>query len=265
MYAPYRPAPYARLNNFHGPKRQLLGNQAGYVPPAWRVAGPSSTGSVGGPNHLVKGKQAAQEPGSKIFLSRLPTDVGEKEVEELFKKTVGPLKESFLIYNSQGLSKGMAIVAFQRPGDAALARSKYDGKIVDGRRPIRIEIIVDSNAPTAQTPVSQPPSLFSRLAPVKTSNSPNPVQVSATGGPSLVSKRFTTQTRPLNHVTPVATQPSNDFPAPIPPRRYRQKKGPRRLNKKHPVHVPARPTTKEQLDREMEDYRASADLNGLAS
>jgi len=27
----------------------------------------------------------------------------------------------------------MAVVAFQRPGDAAIARAKYDGKIVDGR------------------------------------------------------------------------------------------------------------------------------------
>jgi len=52
--------------------------------------------------------------------------------QELFRKTVGPLKESFLIYNSQGKSKGMAVVSFQRPGDAAVARTKYDGKIVDG-------------------------------------------------------------------------------------------------------------------------------------
>jgi THO complex subunit 4 len=55
-----------------------------------------------------------------------------RSCQELFKKTVGPLKESFLIYNSQGKSKGMAIVSFQRPGDAVVARTKYDGKIVDG-------------------------------------------------------------------------------------------------------------------------------------
>lgn len=53
--------------------------------------------------------------------------------QELFRKTVGPLKDVFLIYNSQGRSKGMAIVAFQRPTDAAVARAKYDGKFVDGR------------------------------------------------------------------------------------------------------------------------------------
>ena len=46
---------------------------------------------------------------------------------------MGPLKESFLVYNSQGNSKGMAVVTFQRPGDALAAQAKYDGKIVDGR------------------------------------------------------------------------------------------------------------------------------------
>jgi RNA recognition motif-containing protein len=58
--------------------------------------------------------------------------VQQSPCQELFKKTVGPLKESFLVYNSQGKSKGMAIVSFQRPGDAVVARTKYDGKIVDG-------------------------------------------------------------------------------------------------------------------------------------
>lgn len=46
---------------------------------------------------------------------------------------MGPLRESFLVYNSQGKSKGMAVVVFQRPGDAVVARQKFDGKIVDGR------------------------------------------------------------------------------------------------------------------------------------
>ena len=53
-------------------------------------------------------------------------------LQMLFSKTVGPLKDNFMVYNSQGKSKGMAIVTFARPGDAALARSKYHGKIVDG-------------------------------------------------------------------------------------------------------------------------------------
>lgn len=75
MHTQYRPVPYARLNAFHGPKRQVLGNHAGVVPPAWRVT----------PGMLppgAKGKQVAQGiQDSKIFLSRLPLDVSESEVE----------------------------------------------------------------------------------------------------------------------------------------------------------------------------------------
>ena len=43
------------------------------------------------------------------------------------------MKESFLVHNSQGKSKGMAVVSFMRAGDAVIARTKYNGKIVDGR------------------------------------------------------------------------------------------------------------------------------------
>jgi hypothetical protein len=41
------------------------------------------------------------------------------------------VKEAFIIYNSSGKSKGMAIVTFHRPGDAAVAKAKYDGKFID--------------------------------------------------------------------------------------------------------------------------------------
>lgn len=53
-------------------------------------------------------------------------------MQELFNKTVGPTNNVFLIFNSQGHPKGMAVVSFQRAADAALAKEKYNGKIVDG-------------------------------------------------------------------------------------------------------------------------------------
>jgi THO complex subunit 4 len=53
--------------------------------------------------------------------------------QELFGKTVGPVESVFVVYNSQALSKGMAVVAFARAGDAVAARAKYHGKIVDDR------------------------------------------------------------------------------------------------------------------------------------
>ena len=78
MQAQYRPLPYARLNSFHGPKRQLLGNHAGQAPPSWKMGSVSSNQVTA---TLVSKGKAAQEQGSRIFLSRLPVDVGEKDVE----------------------------------------------------------------------------------------------------------------------------------------------------------------------------------------
>lgn len=54
-------------------------------------------------------------------------------LQDLMKKTIGPLKESFIIYNSSAASKGMAVVTFHRATDAAKAREKYHGKVIDQR------------------------------------------------------------------------------------------------------------------------------------
>lgn len=70
--------PYARLNTFHGPKRQLLGNHAGKPPPSWRTTAPTGPGQT---DATVSNGSPAREQGSRIFLSRLPVDVGEKDVE----------------------------------------------------------------------------------------------------------------------------------------------------------------------------------------
>ncbi|CAK5262149.1 unnamed protein product [Mycena citricolor] len=240
-----RHAPNARLNAFHGTKRQVLGNHAGRAPPAWRG---SNVGAYAKGKEVADGETAG---GSRIFLSRLPTDVGENEVEELFKKTVGPLRESFLIYNSQGRSKGMAVVTFQRPGDAAVAREKYDGKIVDGRRPIKIEIMVDSARPLHSIPTG-PPSLFERLRPGSDS------KIGAGGSSGGPSRFITPQTKKATNLAPPAPPPRPATPhnatlaAPVPPRR-RAKKGPKRLKKQW-----ATSRSKEELDKEMEDYRALA-------
>lgn len=226
---------YARLNTFHGPKRQLLGNQAGHTPPAWRMD------VVPTPGQVLQGQ--AVEQGSKIFLSRLPVDVGEKEVEELFKKTVGPLKDSFLIHNSQGKSKGMAIVSFQRPADAAVARTKYDGKIVDGRRPLKIEVIVDETVSNLGAPLRpQAPSLLNRLGEKaltgRVSDAPAPIP-----------------TQPRSRQNPPRFVPAFALAATTAPAKRRYKKGPKRIKKQY-IQV-----TRDQLDKEMEDYRAAATLN----
>ncbi|EGN92864.1 hypothetical protein SERLA73DRAFT_190445 [Serpula lacrymans var. lacrymans S7.3] len=235
MHAHQR-SPTGRFNSYHGPKRQLLGNHAGHVAPAWR------TGDIT-PN-------ANDKQGSKILLSRLPMDVGETEVEDLFKKTVGPLKEVFLIYNSQARSRGMAVVTFQRPGDAAIARAKYDGKFVDGRRPIKIEIIVDSQEPVrpSLTPPTAP-SLLNRLGGVAATKAaaaaavPPPLLPLPTGPIAKVAPKLIQARKPK--VIPV-----NSAAQAVVPHRVRQKKGPRRVKK-----------SLAQLDKEMEDYRAAVDYS----
>ncbi|KAG1736078.1 uncharacterized protein EDB91DRAFT_534840 [Suillus paluster] len=220
-----------RITSYHGAKRNLLGNQAGNVPPAWRDS-----------------KDKQKERGSKILLSRLPVDVGETEVEELFKKTVGPLKECFVIYNTQGRSKGMAVITFQRPGDAAAARAKYDGKLIDGRRPIKIEIIVDSDdAAAGSLPAPAPPipSLLGRIGKVA-------------GAPK--SGLLAPQSQILNiNVPPAGPQKIAVAPrivqtaATKPVARRRKKKGARRVNKSNVAQK-----SLAQLDQDMEEYKASA-------
>ncbi|OBZ65642.1 mRNA export protein mlo3 [Grifola frondosa] len=180
--------------------------------------------------------------GSKIILSKLPLDVVENEVEVLFTRTVGPVKDVFMVYNSQGKSKGMAVVSFQRPGDAVIARGKYNGKIVDGRRPIKIEIIVDEDGPqkiVTPPPNLQVPSLLQRLG----ATIPPPAQsIAKTMNPP-------TEPRKQSVVRVLPTGPRQ--PVTNPKVRLRTKKGPKRIQKLQKKSLA-------ELDQEMEDYRANA-------
>ncbi|KAF8578972.1 hypothetical protein K439DRAFT_1416659 [Ramaria rubella] len=154
-------------------------------------------------------------------MSQLPAEtVHERDIEELFAETIGPVFNVFIIYNSNGRSKGMAVVNFQRSGDAAEARKKYNGKIIDGRRPLKIELIIDPRDPPAKEK-----SLVDRLGSQLTSgSSETPPRAPKPG------KAF----NPASNVRPQA-------------QRRKIKKGPRRLKK-----------SVEQLDREMEVYMADA-------
>ncbi|KAF8648237.1 hypothetical protein AX16_006319 [Volvariella volvacea WC 439] len=259
-------------NNYHGPKRQLLGNNAGHVAPAWRTG--SIPGYSAGPAAQHQ-QRSQQQQGSKIFLSRLPMDVGEAEVEELFRKTVGPVSEAFLVYNNQGHSKGMAVVHFTRPGDALLARQKYDGKIVDGRRPIKIEIIHDGVPPKPQ-----PQSLLARLAPppplpisepvipdlpvIKTTQSTKSrhnkaaaVATATTQNASLSARSVTTTATTTTTTTrPVFLANGSGGGG----KKVRVKKGPKRVNKKKLIQAHK---SKEQLDMEMEEYNAQREADEI--
>ncbi|OCH85767.1 hypothetical protein OBBRIDRAFT_797835 [Obba rivulosa] len=235
---------HARLNTYHGPKRQLLGNQAGHAAPAWRVNQVAQAKKPGGPSTV--------DPGSRILLSRLPLDVSESEVQVLFTKTVGAVKDVFLVYNSQGRSKGMAVVTFQRSGDAAVARAKYNGKIVDGKRPIKIEIIVDEDVPGVKsTPQPQVPSLLQRLGGIAAPAS----QVKPTQN-GVIPNGTSHPPQSRKAVGKAAAAPRAAAQTSSTKAKLRAKKGPKRVKKK----------TVAELDKEMEDYRATADtdMNGTS-
>ncbi|KAL4249454.1 ALYREF mRNA export adapter [Abortiporus biennis] len=220
-----------RIKQYRSPKAQLVGHQPGHAAPAWK-----------GNQSTIQGKKA-KEQESKILLSRLPGDVTEDEVKVLFEKTVGPLKDLFLIYNSRGMSKGMAVVTFQRSADAGIARQKYHGKIIDSRRPIKIEIVKDEDITVSNAPPKvEVPSLLSRLG-----------NITSTTVTKAIPSQPRKQVAPAQ--TPIPARSSNQSIASRlqPRRKLRTKKGPRRVRK--------RPLSAAQLDEEMEDYRARADDN----
>ncbi|KAI0078319.1 hypothetical protein K474DRAFT_1660535 [Panus rudis PR-1116 ss-1] len=218
----------ARINSYHGPKKKLLGNKPGHAAPAWRT------------NNTAAGKKP--DLGSKILLSQLPLDVTAQEVQELLEKTIGPITDVFLIYTAKGTSKGMAIVTFKKAESAASARQKYNNKIIDGRRNIKIEIIKDEDeAPKAPTP--QVPSLLARLG-----VQPPAAPVAPTAPSSKRAAKASKQAAVASILPRIEPQPN-------PRKALRQKKGPRRLKK---AHIQKQPADKDTLDREMEDYRAAA-------
>ncbi|KAF8888552.1 hypothetical protein BD779DRAFT_1523636 [Infundibulicybe gibba] len=100
----------------------------------------------------------ASQPTDKIIVSNLPQDVNELQIKELFRTTVGPLREVTLHYDSAGRSKGVAAVHFQHKGDGTKAYQQYNNRLIDGKSPMKIEIVVDPARPVPQ-------SLASRVAP----------------------------------------------------------------------------------------------------
>jgi len=109
----------------------------------------------------TKPTSASPQPVEKIVVSNLPLDVNEAQVKELFQTTVGALREVNLHYDANGRSKGVASVIFQKKGDGNKAYQQYNNRLIDGKRPMKIEVVVDPSrlAPT--------PSLASRVAPVE--------------------------------------------------------------------------------------------------
>ncbi|KAF8549602.1 hypothetical protein OG21DRAFT_1421030 [Imleria badia] len=146
-----RPKNGRRLGRRSSAKAQVLGNPANA---AVRAATQNAAAAK-----VVAAANPTSQPADKIIVSNLPADVNEVQIKELFHSTVGPLREVTLHYDSAGRSKGIAAVHFQRKGDGTKAYQQYNNRLIDGKRPMKIEIIVD---PARPAPAQ---SLVSRVAP----------------------------------------------------------------------------------------------------
>ncbi|CED85176.1 RRM motif-containing protein [Phaffia rhodozyma] len=77
----------------------------------------------------------------KIIISNLPLDVDDQAVKDLFQSTIGPTRECYLAYDKNGKHKGVATVVFSRKGDAQKAFKTYNNRLVDGRTPMKVELV----------------------------------------------------------------------------------------------------------------------------
>ncbi|KAL7410776.1 hypothetical protein BDY24DRAFT_398447 [Mrakia frigida] len=82
-----------------------------------------------------------EQEAFKIIISNLPLDVDDNAVKDLFHSTVGPTKDCSLTYDRNGKHKGVATVVFQRRGDAQKAFKTYNNRLIDGRTPMKVEIV----------------------------------------------------------------------------------------------------------------------------
>ncbi|KAJ7078081.1 hypothetical protein C8R44DRAFT_825625 [Mycena epipterygia] len=149
-----RPKTDRRSSNRGKARAQVLGNPG--LSPATRARAKATP--------APKPAAPTSTPAEKIIVSNLPPDVNEAQVKELFHTTVGPLREVTLHYDAAGRSKGVATVLFSKKGDGNRAFQQYNNRLIDGRRPMKIEIVVDPSRP------APPATLASRVAPAPAAN-----------------------------------------------------------------------------------------------
>lgn len=63
--------------------------------------------------------------------------------KDLFASSVGPLRRVHLSYKANGQSTGNCTVEFQRADDANRAYQVYNNRLIDGKKALRIEVVVD--------------------------------------------------------------------------------------------------------------------------
>ncbi|KAF8609169.1 hypothetical protein BDV93DRAFT_518024, partial [Ceratobasidium sp. AG-I] len=264
-------------------RQRILGPSAARVPPAWRnnerythqrqqpapFLNESHLTSLGGGYANLP-----QQEGSKIYISHLPADVDDVDVQQLLTETIGPLIYSFVVYDVRGMTKMAAVASFVDPAHAAKAVELYNGKVIDGKEPIRVEQVGVN--PKARPPPPPPPPAGPsghrgnfRHNPVASTSRANPPpaansllnRVSQAPAPptSLLARVSARPVRPPpSKPSPQKkpqTQPLNVTPHP-PPKPKRVKKGPKRLQKV--TQAQTQKVTQQQLENELDQWRNAA-------
>jgi RNA recognition motif. (a.k.a. RRM, RBD, or RNP domain) len=64
--------------------------------------------------------------------------------KDLFNVQIGKVQRVTLAYGPQGVSKGIATIQFINKGDAKKAYDKYDGKLIDNTRRLKVNFTLPS-------------------------------------------------------------------------------------------------------------------------
>ncbi|CAE6419584.1 unnamed protein product [Rhizoctonia solani] len=237
--------------------QRIIGPNAGRVPPAWRYQRPRAP-HITHESELVNlgGGYARlpQQEGSKIYISHLPPDVDDVDVNQLLTETIGPVIYAFVVHDARGMTKMAAVASFVDSAHAAKAVELYNGKVIDGKEPIRVEQIGmnpklrlgppmsprDNNIPVGHGAKS----LIDRVTQAPKPATPLLNRVSARPTSTVTShKKFP------DRIQPAQTNGITNGPNHPPPKPKRVKKGPKRLQKFAQL---------QQLEQEMDQYRNSA-------
>ncbi|KAH9056508.1 hypothetical protein EDB87DRAFT_1636455 [Lactarius vividus] len=109
----------------------------------------------GGPRSTADPNAA---PSNKLVVSNLHYEIMPKDLTAIFGKIGTLVREPFIRYDRSGRSSGVAIITFETPAEAKLAKKQLDGVLAKGQ-PISLQF--DQTPPRRAS--APPSSLLSRI------------------------------------------------------------------------------------------------------
>ncbi|CAH1117620.1 unnamed protein product [Phaedon cochleariae] len=118
---------------------------------------------------------------SNLYITNLPKDVTEKDVDNLFNKYGEIVQRTVLKDKITGMPRGVAFVRFSRGEEAQAAIANLDGKLIENAiLPLNVRVAEDHGRQKAQFLESWNPVTFNRglpvrgLVPFRDGNAPRP-------------------------------------------------------------------------------------------